>query len=116
MDGWQHSAAFGWCPKSSLRNALRPLRLCGDSFLRIDSPLRRRGRRGRRGSQRIFFELGHDPAFVIQFRADANIEAELFEGKVEHVATCQSIRFHSVDELLAFMAAVLAQVRYVQEL
>src|SRR5215203_852401 len=20
MDGWQHRAAFGWCPKSSLRN------------------------------------------------------------------------------------------------
>ena len=53
---------------------------------------------------------------MIQFRTDANIEAGLFEGKVEHVPTCQSIRFHSLDELLAFMAAVLAQVRYVQEL
>jgi hypothetical protein len=57
----------------------------------------------------------HRAAFVIQFRADANIEAGLFEGKVEHVATCQSIRFHSLDELLAFMAVVLAQVRDAQE-
>src|SRR5215212_5145853 len=39
---------------------LRPLRLCGDSFLRIDSPLRRRGRRG---SQRLFLELGHHRPF-----------------------------------------------------
>ena len=52
---------------------------------------------------------------MIQFRTDANIEAGLFEGKVEHVATCQSIRFHSLDELLAFMATILAQVRDTQE-
>ncbi|HKG78125.1 MAG TPA: hypothetical protein VKA78_01870 [Pyrinomonadaceae bacterium] len=52
---------------------------------------------------------------MIQFRADTNIDAGLFEGKVEHVATCQSIRFHSLDELLAFMAVVLAQVRDAQE-
>jgi len=57
----------------------------------------------------------HRAAFVIQFRADTNIDAGLFEGKVEHVATCQSIRFHSLDELLAFMAVVLAQVRDAQE-
>ena len=50
-------------------------------------------------------------AFVILFRADADVDAGRFEGKVEHVATCQATRFHSLDELLAFMAAVLAQVR-----
>jgi hypothetical protein len=50
-------------------------------------------------------------AFVIQFRPDADIDAGLFEGKVEHVASCQATRFHSLDELLTFMAIVLAEVR-----
>jgi hypothetical protein len=54
-------------------------------------------------------------AFVIQFRSDADVEAGLFEGKVEHVTSCQATRFHSLDELLAFMATVLAQVRDTEE-
>ncbi len=55
-------------------------------------------------------------AFVIQFRTDADIDAGRFEGRVEHVASCQTTRFHSLDELLAFMAIVLAQVRDTKEL
>ena len=54
-------------------------------------------------------------AFVIQFRSGADIEAGLFEGKVEHVASCQATRFHSLDELLTFMAIVLAEVRDAEE-
>jgi len=54
-------------------------------------------------------------AFVIQFRSDADIERGLFEGKVEHVASCQATRFHSLDELLTFMAVVLAEVRDAEE-
>jgi hypothetical protein len=57
----------------------------------------------------------HRAAFVIQFRPDTDIETVRFEGKVEHVASCQAARFHSLDELLAFMAEVMAQVRQAQE-
>ena len=54
-------------------------------------------------------------AFVIQFRSDADVERGRFEGKVEHVASCQATRFHSLDELLTFMAIVLAEVRDEEE-
>ena len=49
-------------------------------------------------------------AFVIQFRPETDIEAGRFEGRVEHVATCKAARFHSLEELLAFIADVLAEV------
>ena len=32
------------------------------------------------------------------------------EGKVEHIASYEAARFHSLDELLAFMALVLSQI------
>jgi len=50
-------------------------------------------------------------AFVIQFRSETNIETGPFEGRVEHVASCQATRFHSLEELLGFIAEVLAEVR-----
>ena len=63
-------------------------------------------------------EMGHSPllmegwqqkaAFVIQFRPETDIAAGQFAGKVEHVTTCQAARFQSLEELLGFMAAVLA--------
>ena len=53
----------------------------------------------------------HRAAFVIQFRPDTDIEAGRFEGKIEHVASCQAARFHSLEEMLAFMTEVLAQER-----
>lgn len=49
-------------------------------------------------------------AFVIQFRPETDIESGRFEGKVEHVASCKAKRFHSLDELLAFIADVLTEV------
>jgi hypothetical protein len=49
-------------------------------------------------------------AFVIQFRPETDVEAGRFEGKVEHVASCKATRFHSLDELLAFIATVLTEV------
>ena len=48
-------------------------------------------------------------AFVIQFRPETDIESGRFEGKIEHVASCKAKRFHSLDELLAFIADVLAE-------
>ena len=50
-------------------------------------------------------------AFVVQFRPETNIDAGRFEGKVEHVATHDTIRFHSLDELLGFIANMLTEVR-----
>jgi hypothetical protein len=50
-------------------------------------------------------------AFVIQFRESTDVEAGRLEGKVEHIASYRAARFHSVEELLAFIARVLAEIR-----
>jgi hypothetical protein len=50
-------------------------------------------------------------AFVIQFRVDADIETGAFEGRIEHIASSRAIRFHSLEDMLAFIAAVLADMR-----
>ena len=50
-------------------------------------------------------------AFVVQFRETTDIQAGRVEGKVEHIASYQAVRFHSVDELLAFVGRVLTEVR-----
>ncbi len=49
-------------------------------------------------------------AFVIQFRPETDIEAGRFEGRIEHMASYKATRFHSLDELLAFIASVLNEV------
>jgi hypothetical protein len=54
-------------------------------------------------------------AFVVQFRENTDVEAGRLEGKVEHIASYQATRFHSVDELLAFIAQVLTEVRRTEE-
>ena len=48
-------------------------------------------------------------AFVIQFREGTDIEAGRVEGKVEHIASFKASRFQSLDELLAFVARILAE-------
>jgi hypothetical protein len=48
-------------------------------------------------------------AFVIQFRPATDIEAGRFEGRVEHIASSKATRFHSLDELLGFIADVLTE-------
>jgi hypothetical protein len=50
-------------------------------------------------------------AFVVQFRAETEIEQGRCTGRVEHVVTGQATRFASLEELLAFIAQVLATVR-----
>ena len=50
-------------------------------------------------------------AFVVQFRETTDIEAGRVEGKIEHISSYQSARFQSVEELLAFVAGVLAVIR-----
>ena len=48
-------------------------------------------------------------AFVIQFREGTDIEAGRVEGKVEHIDSFKASRFQSLDELLAFVARILAE-------
>jgi len=49
-------------------------------------------------------------AFVIQFRPETDIQVGRFEGRVEHISSSRSARFHSLEELLAFIASTLAEV------
>jgi hypothetical protein len=51
----------------------------------------------------------HTGAFVIQFRPETDVRAGRFEGRVEHVASSKAARFESLDELLAFIASMLAE-------
>jgi len=55
-------------------------------------------------------------AFVIQFRPETDIEVGQFEGRVEHIPSCKATRFHSLDQLLAFIASILAEVSNTEEL
>ena len=48
-------------------------------------------------------------AFVIQFREGTDLQAGRLEGRVEHIASYKAARFHSIDELLAFIGGVLAE-------
>ena len=50
-------------------------------------------------------------AFVVQFRAETDVEQGRFVGRVEHVVSGQAAHFASLEELLAFMGRVLTQVR-----
>jgi hypothetical protein len=49
-------------------------------------------------------------AFVIQFRPETDIEVGRFEGRVEHILSCKATRFHSLDELLAFLSRAMTEV------
>ncbi len=49
-------------------------------------------------------------AFVIHLQADTDVGQGLLAGRVEHPVSGQVSRFHSLDELLAFMAQILPQV------
>jgi hypothetical protein len=53
----------------------------------------------------------HKLAFVIQVRTETDLAAGRFEGRVEHIASTKAMRFQSLDELLTFMAQVLAEIR-----
>jgi len=49
-------------------------------------------------------------AFVIKFRPETDIAAGRLEGKVEHIGSYETTRFSSLEELLSFMAKMLAEV------
>ena len=50
-------------------------------------------------------------AFVVHFRTSTDIAQGQLAGRVEHVVSGQATHFASLEELLAFMARVLATVR-----
>jgi hypothetical protein len=50
-------------------------------------------------------------AFVIQFRPETDIRREPVVGRIEHVMSGQATHFHSLEEMLAFIARVLNSVR-----
>jgi hypothetical protein len=52
--------------------------------------------------------LPPERAFVIQLRAQADGDGELFVGRAEHIASGLAARFGSVTELIGFVQQVLA--------
>jgi hypothetical protein len=54
-------------------------------------------------------------AFVVQFRVLPMDASSPYEGRVEHLVSGQVARFHSLEELLAFITRVLADVSHPAE-
>jgi hypothetical protein len=69
-----------------------------------------------KGWQYSMEDWQYKAAFVIQFRPETDIEVGRFEGRVEHIPSCKATRFHSLDQLLAFIASVLAEVSNTEQL
>jgi hypothetical protein len=46
-------------------------------------------------------------AFVVQFAAETAVEGGRFVGRVEHVVSGQAQRFHTLEELLAWLTQML---------
>jgi hypothetical protein len=49
-------------------------------------------------------------AFVVQFGRETAVDAGRIVGRVEHVVSGKVTRFQSLNELVAFMTAVLREV------
>lgn len=50
-------------------------------------------------------------AFVVQFRAEADVTQGRFEGRVEHVVSGQASEFHCLEDLEAFLIEVMRAVQ-----
>jgi hypothetical protein len=57
----------------------------------------------------------YQAAFVIQFRPETDIRAGRCEGRAEHIPSSRKTRFDSLDELLAFIASTLSEIRSTEE-
>jgi hypothetical protein len=53
--------------------------------------------------------------FVVQFRLQPPEASSRYDGRVEHFVSGQVARFHSLEEVLAFMIRVLADVDHQAE-
>jgi hypothetical protein len=54
--------------------------------------------------------LPSNRVFVVQFRAQPTGASSPYDGRVEHLVSGQVARFHSLEELLAFMIHMLTDV------
>ena len=88
----------GYCSRT-LRAEVQPKRLAHVEKAAMSQPLQKQP------------SLPVRRAFVVQFRAEAELEQGCFRGRVEHVLSGQVTKFSSVEELLAFFAHVLSQER-----
>jgi len=61
-------------------------------------------------------EWQYQRAFVIQFRPETDLTSGRCVGRAEHVASFQATRFHSLDELLAFLTQMLPTERAGEEM
>jgi len=52
---------------------------------------------------------------VVQFRRQPAGALSRYDGRIEHLVSGQVARFHSLEELLAFMIRVLADVEQHEE-
>ncbi len=52
--------------------------------------------------------LPTERAFVVQITAEAKPEEGDISGRVEHVVSMKAIHFHSFEELMSFIARMLA--------
>jgi hypothetical protein len=48
-------------------------------------------------------------AFILQLRAEAQVEHGHFKGRVEHIVSHQSAHFESLEELLAFIVRIVME-------
>ena len=56
--------------------------------------------------------LPSNRVFVVQFRLQPPGAPSRYNGRVEHLVSGHVARFHSLEELLAFMIRVLADVEH----
>jgi hypothetical protein len=56
-------------------------------------------------------EWQHKGSFVIKFRPETDPVAGRLDGRIEHVASGQTVRFRSFEELVGFLQRVLKEVR-----
>jgi len=64
---------------------------------------------------RVMNDWKYKWAFVIQFQPETDLENGRCQGRVEHITSYQSMRFHSLEELLAFVSRVLTETRASEE-
>ncbi len=72
-----------------------------------DSVVAHEPRSARETSAPTSFNLPVERAFVVQLTAETSLTADLLTGRVEHVLSGQTARFHSLTELVTFFAQVL---------
>jgi len=59
--------------------------------------------------------LPSNRVFVVQFRRQPTGAPAGYDGRVEHLVSGEVARFHALEELLAFMIRVLAEVQHQAE-